>query len=59
LPLGAGINALVALHAERVVELAVAEPGAVADMDTPEDYERWAERSAERPKPSHGAPECL
>ena len=43
LPLGAGLNALVALHADRVIELEVAEPGALIDLDTPEDYERWIE----------------
>jgi molybdenum cofactor cytidylyltransferase len=41
LPLGAGINALVALHAAEVVAIEVADEGAVADLDTPEDYRRW------------------
>ena len=41
LPEGVGINALVALHPDEVVELLVAEPGAVDDLDTPEDYDRW------------------
>jgi CTP:molybdopterin cytidylyltransferase MocA len=42
LPEGVGINALVALMGSRVVELPVDDPGAVADLDTPEDYQRWA-----------------
>lgn len=42
LPLGAGINALVALHAAVVVEIDVDDPGVVDDLDTPEDYRRWA-----------------
>jgi len=42
LPLGVGINTLVKLHAAAVVELPVTEPGAVADLDTPEDYQRWS-----------------
>lgn len=41
LPPGAGLNALVKLHAADVLEVAVAEAGTVADLDTPEDYERW------------------
>lgn len=40
LPPGVGLNALVALHAADVLELPVAEAGALADLDTPEDYER-------------------
>jgi molybdenum cofactor cytidylyltransferase len=42
LPEGVGLNALVALHASEVVEVEVAEPGALDDLDTPEDYQRWA-----------------
>lgn len=42
LPLGVGINTLVKLHAAVVVELPVNEGGAVADLDTPEDYQRWS-----------------
>lgn len=41
LPFGAGINALIALHAADVFEIEVDHEGAVADLDTPEDYERW------------------
>jgi molybdenum cofactor cytidylyltransferase len=41
LPPGVGLNALVKLHAAEVHELPVAEAGTLADLDTPEDYERW------------------
>jgi molybdenum cofactor cytidylyltransferase len=41
LPAGVGINSLIQLHAAVVSELTVAEPGAVADLDTPDDYARW------------------
>ncbi len=48
LPFGAGINALIALHAPRVVEVRVDEPGTLDDLDTPRDYERWVEASKPR-----------
>jgi len=41
LPAGVGVNALLALHAPKVVELGVTDPGAVGDLNTPDDYERW------------------
>ncbi len=41
LPAGVGINALVTLHASKVIELAVVDTGALSDLDTPEDYLRW------------------
>jgi molybdenum cofactor cytidylyltransferase len=41
MPDGQGVNALLDRHADRVIRLDVADPGAVADMDTPEDYRRW------------------
>ena len=41
LPAGEGINAFVRAQAE-VIELPVDEPGILADLDTPEDYERLA-----------------
>ncbi|MBV8268508.1 MAG: nucleotidyltransferase family protein [Planctomycetaceae bacterium] len=41
LPMGVGLNALVARHAADLVEFEVDEPGAVADLDTPEDYRHW------------------
>ncbi len=42
LPGDVGINALVARHAARVVTLEIADPAAIADLDTPDDYLRWA-----------------
>jgi molybdenum cofactor cytidylyltransferase len=39
LPVGEGINAFVRAQA-KVIELPVDEPGVLADLDTPEDYER-------------------
>jgi molybdenum cofactor cytidylyltransferase len=42
LPAGVGVNALVALHEDAVSELDVDDPGALADLDTPDDYRRWA-----------------
>ena len=44
LPAGVGINALLALNAAKVVEVEVSDPGAVGDLDTPDDYERWGGR---------------
>jgi molybdenum cofactor cytidylyltransferase len=41
LPGDVGINALVARHAARVLTLDVADPAALADLDTPDDYRRW------------------
>lgn len=46
LPLGVGINTLIKLHASAAVELPVNEAGALADLDTPEDYQRWTESGA-------------
>jgi molybdenum cofactor cytidylyltransferase len=45
LPLGVGLNALIALRAAEVAEIEVADPGAVEDLDTPEDYRRLADLS--------------
>ncbi len=42
LPKGVGINALLKRHHADVIELPVEETGAVEDLDTPEDYARWA-----------------
>jgi molybdenum cofactor cytidylyltransferase len=39
---GVGLNALVARHAADVRELPVEDPGALADLDTPEDYKQWS-----------------
>src|SRR5262249_31234504 len=41
LPPDVGVNALVARHGDRVVELPAPDPGLIADLDTPEDLERW------------------
>ena len=45
LPEGVGVNALITLHANLVVELPVDEPGAVDDLDTPDDYARWLDQA--------------
>jgi molybdenum cofactor cytidylyltransferase len=42
LPAGLGVNALVARQAARIVEVVVADPNAVADLDTPEDLRQWS-----------------
>ncbi len=47
LPAGVGVNALIARYAARVVTLDVDDPGALADLDTPEDYRRWADHGGE------------
>ena len=44
LPEGAGVNALLAAHAESILVFEVPEAGAVADLDTPDDYRRWSAR---------------
>lgn len=46
LPSGVGVNALRQAHAERVVFVEVAGPGAFADLDTPEDYRAWSGASS-------------
>ncbi len=35
------MNALLKMHPLDVLEWPVDEPGALVDLDTPEDYERW------------------
>lgn len=42
LPIGLGVNALIAARADRVVALDLGDPNALADMDTPDDYARWS-----------------
>jgi molybdenum cofactor cytidylyltransferase len=42
LPEGVGLNALLARHAADIRELPVEDPGALADLDTPEDYKQWS-----------------
>jgi molybdenum cofactor cytidylyltransferase len=41
LPAGVGVNALIGLYAGAVKEIEVDDTGAVADLDTPDDYLRW------------------
>ncbi len=43
LPTGTGVNALLAVRADRVVMLEVDDPGTTADLDTPEDYRAWVQ----------------
>lgn len=45
LPVGVGVNALLSAHEDDVCRLIVANPGAVADLDTPEDYRRWCDKA--------------
>jgi molybdenum cofactor cytidylyltransferase len=40
LPPGEGINSFLRSHAGEVCEMPVADPGVLADLDTPEDYTR-------------------
>lgn len=46
LPQGLGVNALLGLHGGAVRTFEVDDPGAVADLDTPEDYREWEGRAA-------------
>jgi molybdenum cofactor cytidylyltransferase len=49
LPVGLGLNALVAQHSHLVAELAASHPEIVRDLDTPDDLEYWQRRSNEAP----------
>ncbi len=40
-PLDQGARVVVRAHAEEILEIATDEPGVLADVDTPEEYERW------------------
>jgi molybdenum cofactor cytidylyltransferase len=40
-PLDQGARVVVRAHADEVLEVATDEPGILADVDTPEEYERW------------------
>jgi CTP:molybdopterin cytidylyltransferase MocA len=42
LPEGLGVNAVVAAHAGRVIELDLNGLPVDADLDTPEDFARWS-----------------
>lgn len=56
LPPDVGVNVLVAgeTAAGRVVEIELSESSALADLDTPEDWERWQARSRENRDPEQG-----
>lgn len=38
---GGGLRALLSRHPERICPIAVADPGILVDLDTPEEYEAW------------------
>jgi molybdenum cofactor cytidylyltransferase len=42
LPQGLGVNALLAQHPDRLIELECSDPRVLADLDSPDDYRRWA-----------------
>ncbi|MBX6315020.1 MAG: nucleotidyltransferase family protein [Isosphaeraceae bacterium] len=42
LPPEVGVNALLADHPDRITLLEGDDPGVLSDLDTPEDYRRWA-----------------
>jgi molybdenum cofactor cytidylyltransferase len=49
LPPDLGVNTLLLQNPDRVEELPVDDLGAVADLDTPEDYRVWLDRGPGRP----------
>jgi molybdenum cofactor cytidylyltransferase len=51
LPDDAGVNVLVDSHRDVLVELPFSVPAAIDDLDTPEDFERWATVSLDRSPP--------
>jgi molybdenum cofactor cytidylyltransferase len=48
LPADAGVNALVNSQGDQVVELAVNDPDVLADLDTPDELNRWNRQRAQR-----------
>jgi molybdenum cofactor cytidylyltransferase len=40
-PLDQGARVVVRAHADDIMELPTEEPGVLADVDTPEQYEQW------------------
>jgi molybdenum cofactor cytidylyltransferase len=48
LPKHLGINALVAAHPERIIELELPHPELAHDLNTPDDLARWRERDEHR-----------
>lgn len=49
LPPGTGVNALIEAHHELTLVLDVEDPGAITDLDTPEDYRRIVGRPCSDP----------
>jgi molybdenum cofactor cytidylyltransferase len=49
-----GLREILARHDGHARELEVADPGILIDLDTPEDYRRWLETSAEAGSASTG-----
>jgi molybdenum cofactor cytidylyltransferase len=47
LPPGVGVNSLITLYADSVVEFEVDDPAAFDDLDTPDDYLRWGGTTGE------------
>jgi molybdenum cofactor cytidylyltransferase len=47
-PLDQGARVVVRAHAEEILEIATDEAGILADVDTPEDYDRWRARYLEQ-----------
>ncbi len=43
-PLNQGARVVVRAHAHELLEIPTADPGVIADVDTPEQYEEWLER---------------
>jgi molybdenum cofactor cytidylyltransferase len=43
-PLDQGARVVVRAHADEILEVATDEAGILADVDTPEEYERWRTR---------------
>jgi molybdenum cofactor cytidylyltransferase len=46
LPDDAGVNRLIDAHRDRLLEVAVSAPGAIHDLNTPEELERWVRTRA-------------
>ena len=51
LPVGKGVNALLAGGTVGVIEVSVTESGIAEDIDTPEDYDRWQKQHTENAAP--------
>jgi molybdenum cofactor cytidylyltransferase len=55
LPVGVGVNALVAEHGKSVVELETPSAEIVTDLDTPDDLRHWMQRQESRRGASDGS----